>query len=158
MPPQLNTSLTEKLEKFYGFDHSSNPNLLKPSDCSCSFSDLQLKEILLHYFIYFLQVRSQLATKIALWDINKEYQLTSRGMFFKKYFLFGITMFLQNIVLETQRVVHFLSIILFGNFLQQEKVGFISHGAKINTAVQKLSPCGHSMKFISGEQKSFKTT
>lgn len=24
------------------------------------------------------------ATKIALWDINKDYQLTSRGMFFKK--------------------------------------------------------------------------
>lgn len=40
MPPQLNTSLIEKLKKFYGFDHSSDPNLLKPSDCSCSFSDL----------------------------------------------------------------------------------------------------------------------
>lgn len=40
MPPQRNTSLTEKLEKFYVFDHSNDPNLLKPSDCSCSFSDL----------------------------------------------------------------------------------------------------------------------
>lgn len=110
------------------------------------------------FFMYSVEVRSLLATKIALWDINKDYQLTTGGMFFKKYFLFGITLFLQNIVPETQRVVHFLSIIWFGNFLQKGKASFISHGAKINTAVQKLTPCGHCLKFISGEKESFKTT
>lgn len=44
-------------------------------------------------------------------------KVTTRGMLFKKHFLFGISMFLENIALEAQRAADFLSIILLGDNL-----------------------------------------
>lgn len=63
--------------------------------------------------------------------LNKEYQLTSRGMFFKKYFLFGITTFLQNTILETQRVVISFPLFYLAISCNKEKLASYHIGPKL---------------------------
>lgn len=73
--------------------------------------------------MYFAWTKRPHATKIALWSKLIVFAYTTRGTLCKKKyiyiytFLFGISMFLEDIVLDTQRAVNFLSIILLGNYL-----------------------------------------